>query len=180
LVGAGEQGPYVLVGWSAGVEIIQVFNHYFPVNVTGMAYIDGYPNYRVLEAITKHMDDSYVGGTNTFLPEEMKDYYRAYYRNNYFWYSQYQEVRNPNDLTSFLTKLGDDSKAAKPYPFAKVNLNWPDVTVPLLLMPANSTVYDPNSGNQYMTQMEKYQTKATNAIIDTLPGTHSIVYELPN
>jgi pimeloyl-ACP methyl ester carboxylesterase len=196
----------VLVGWSAGVEIIQVFNHYFPVNVTGMAYIDGYPNYRVLEAITKHMDDSYVtasqsellgtlwlirnlepfgagaivGGTNTFLPEEMKDYYRAYYRNNYFWYSQYQEVRNPNDLTSFLTKLGDDSKAAKPYPFAKVNLNWPDVTVPLLLMPANSTVYDPNSGNQYMTQMEKYQTKATNAIIDTLPGTHSIVYELPN
>jgi hypothetical protein len=83
----------------------------------------------------------------------MKGYYRAYYRNNYFWYSQFQDIRNPNSLTGFLTKLGEENGATKPYPGSKVNLNWPDITVPLLLMPANSTVSDPNSGDQYLTQM---------------------------
>lgn len=169
-----------------------------------MAFIDGYPNYRVLEAITNDLDSNYVtsaksgllgvlwvvknleplgtgaivGSTNKFFPEETRDYYTAYYRNYYFWESQYQEIRNPNDKTEFLTKLGDDAGAPKPYPGAKINLNWPDITVPLLIMPANSTVSD-TKNPQYLTQVQKYQTKATSATISILPGNHGIVYEQP-
>lgn len=44
----GESGPYIAVGWSAGVEIVQVLAYYFPTNISGLAFIDGYPNYRAL------------------------------------------------------------------------------------------------------------------------------------
>ncbi len=45
---AGESGPFIAVGWSAGVEIVQLLAYYFPGNITGLAFIDGYPNYRAL------------------------------------------------------------------------------------------------------------------------------------
>ena len=112
-----------------------------------MAFIDGYPNYRVLEAITKNLTQDYVdgsrsgllgilglikglepfgagaivGGTDKFYPEEMAAYYTAYYRNYYFWQSQYQDSRKPNDLTTTLTKLGDvQNPNNRPYPNATV------------------------------------------------------------
>lgn len=201
LKNAGETGPFVVVGWSAGVEIVQVFAASFPSNVTGMAFIDGYPNYRVLEAIANNYDSSYVtsaqgslltllwlirnlepfgtdaiiGGASTYLPEEMRDYYTAYYRNYYTWYSQYQDIKNPYDLTTYLTKLGDDAGAQRPYVGAKVDLNWPNITVPLLLMPANDTITNPSSSNYYLLQMTKYQSKATTSTMSILPGNHGIV-----
>lgn len=33
----------ILGGWSAGVEIIQVYYSLFPQNVKGLIFIDGYP-----------------------------------------------------------------------------------------------------------------------------------------
>jgi hypothetical protein len=105
----------------------------------------------------------------------MKSYYEAYYRNYGFWYAQYQDVRNPNDLTTLLTDLGDKQNPSnRPYPDAKVALNWPNITVPLLIMPANATIN--GTGNFYITQCQKYLSKSTSGQMMILPGEHGIVY----
>jgi hypothetical protein len=51
--------------------------------------------------------------------------------------------------------MGRESGAVLPYPNAKIYLNWPDIKVPLLVMPSNDTVSGSN-GQQYKTQSEKY------------------------
>lgn len=86
-------------------------------------------------------------------------------------------MKNPNDITKWLTKIANDRGDVKPYPSS--SLNWPNITVPLLIMPANKTVSDATSGHMYYQQCQKYQSKATSATIDILPGEHSIVYENP-
>lgn len=107
----------------------------------------------------------------------MRDYYQAYYRNYNFWYAQYQDVRNPNDLTKWLSDLGDkENPNNRPYPNATVALSWPNITVPLLVMPANSTVKD---GGMYWNQAQKYKDRATSAHLVVLPGEHDVVYENP-
>lgn len=63
LKNAGEAGPYVAVGWSAGVELVQVLRYYYPANITGLGYVDGYPNYRVLEAIDRNLTEDYVAAS---------------------------------------------------------------------------------------------------------------------
>jgi hypothetical protein len=42
-----------------------------------------------------------------FNPNNIKFYYSAYYRNMYNWNSQYNDIKNPNDYTSWLTNLGN-------------------------------------------------------------------------
>lgn len=87
-------------------------------------------------------------------------------------------MKNPNDLTKFLTDLGDKQNPNnRPYPNATVSLNWPNITVPLLIMPANSTT---STNNIYGTQIQKYLAKSTSGVIQVLPGEHSIVYEDPS
>ena len=38
-------------GWSAGVELSIAFYYYYPERVDGLIFIDGYPDYLLLEAI---------------------------------------------------------------------------------------------------------------------------------
>jgi hypothetical protein len=69
---------------------------------------------------------------------ESSQYYRAYYQTGYFWESQYFDIANPSHNTAWLTaKAGS---ASKPYPESKMSLNWPDISVPLLILPANNTL----------------------------------------
>ena len=42
--------------------------------------------------------------------------------------------------TNELSELGRITGSPLPYPNAKLYLNWPDIHVPLLVMPANKTV----------------------------------------
>jgi len=38
-------------GWSAGVEVSIAYSYYFPERVDGLIFMDGYPDYLLLEAI---------------------------------------------------------------------------------------------------------------------------------
>ena len=38
-------------GWSAGVELSQIYGSLYPGDVEGMIFMDGYPNYLTLMAI---------------------------------------------------------------------------------------------------------------------------------
>lgn len=44
----------IIGGWSAGVEISQIYRKIYPTNVQGMVFLDGYPNYLLLTAIYKN------------------------------------------------------------------------------------------------------------------------------
>lgn len=41
----------IMGGWSAGVELSQIYRKIYPTNVQGMIFIDGYPDYITLTAI---------------------------------------------------------------------------------------------------------------------------------
>lgn len=53
LAAAGENPPYVLVGHSAGVELVQVFAHAHPEQVAAVSLLDGYPNYLLLMGLSE-------------------------------------------------------------------------------------------------------------------------------
>jgi pimeloyl-ACP methyl ester carboxylesterase len=38
-------------GWSAGVELAIAYSYYFPDRIEGLIFMDGYPDYLLLEAI---------------------------------------------------------------------------------------------------------------------------------
>lgn len=41
----------IIGGWSAGVELAQIYRKIYPANVQGMVFMDGYPDYLTLTAI---------------------------------------------------------------------------------------------------------------------------------
>lgn len=50
---AGEAAPYILVGHSVGVELVQIFAHNNPGAVAGVSLLDGYPDYLQLLGYSK-------------------------------------------------------------------------------------------------------------------------------
>jgi len=38
-------------GWSAGVELSIIYQYYYPQQVVGMVFMDGYPDYLTLGAV---------------------------------------------------------------------------------------------------------------------------------
>lgn len=94
-----------------------------------MVFIDGYSDYRHLEAIDRNLTQAYIDSTtkslvslldflrwteplglgllvgkfSNYKPDSMEDYYTAYYRNYMFWNSQYIDVSKKQQFTSYLT-----------------------------------------------------------------------------
>jgi hypothetical protein len=54
---AGEAAPYILVGHSVGVEMVQIFAHNNPGAVAGVSLLDGYPDYLQLLGYSKAQRD---------------------------------------------------------------------------------------------------------------------------
>jgi len=52
LQAAGESAPYIMVGHSAGVELVQIFAAKNPSAVVGVSLLDGYPDYLRLMGYT--------------------------------------------------------------------------------------------------------------------------------
>lgn len=146
----------IMGGWSAGVEISEVYTKLYPTFVQGLLFLDGYPDYLALMAIQDNRSEKIVGntlgvlwitralepfglglipGSSPISNSTTNNYYKAYYQTGYFWESQYFDVANPDSLTDWLTSAA--GSATKPYPQSSINLNWPDITVPLLVLPAN-------------------------------------------
>lgn len=76
--------------------------------------------------------------------------------------------------TQELADIGKQTGSPLPYPNAKIYLNWPDIKVPLLVMPANNTI---SGAVQYKTQSEKYIEKCTSSIkkLEVIEGAHDFV-----
>ena len=74
---------------------------------------------------------------------------------------------------------GNDTK---PYPNSPINLNWPNIDVPLLVMVADQTVAGGSSSEVYMRQAQKYLDKCTNTKKDliVMKGAHDFVLNSPN
>jgi pimeloyl-ACP methyl ester carboxylesterase len=53
----------IIGGWSAGVELSSIYAKLYPVNVQGMLFIDGYPNYLDLMAINDNKSQRVEAGT---------------------------------------------------------------------------------------------------------------------
>ena len=123
----------------------------------------------------------FIVGSSPIKNNTVSSYYRAYYQTGYFWQSQYYDLANPSvSNTDWLTQNAGSSPF--PYPTASIPLNWPDITVPLLVLPANDTLY---GGSQcctmYLTQSQKYISKCTNPkkLMQIMPGKHEFVLETP-
>lgn len=87
------------------------------------------------------------------------------------------DVVNPFSTTNWLTQsAGSD---VKPYPDSKINLNWPDIDVPLLVMPANATVSIGDYSKMYIEQSQKYIDKCTSPTknLMIIQGDHGYVLE---
>jgi len=72
--------------------------------------------------------------------------------------------------------------STKPYPSSAINLNWPDISVPLLVLPAKDTVSkDDKYSPAYLTQCQKYIDKCTSANKQLTPieGDHGFVLKNP-
>lgn len=65
LAAAGEAAPYVMVGHSAGVELVQVYAHARPERVAAVSLLDGYPDWLLLMGMSEaqaRQDDKRVCG----------------------------------------------------------------------------------------------------------------------
>lgn len=84
-------------------------------------------------------------------------------------------MANPHPTTTWLTSKAGN--ATKPYPDSKIQLNWPDIGVPLLIMPANNTVSSGQYQNIYWKQCQKYLQKCTagSKEIKLMEGDHGFV-----
>lgn len=116
LTAAGESGPYVCAGHSAGAEVCLWFAHEQGSDVTGVAMMDGYPD--LIRAGTfrpaQPADDSILGSIQTFavlagatgftrglvgdpgpdfVPESEKATSISLYGQVRFWLAQYWDVR---------------------------------------------------------------------------------------
>lgn len=84
-------------------------------------------------------------------------------------------------MTSWLTSVANAKGDAKPVynnSTSPIELNWPNIEIPLLLLPASTTVYASNgSETMYMLQMDKYLEKCTNVIKEMyiIIGDHGFV-----
>jgi pimeloyl-ACP methyl ester carboxylesterase len=47
----------IMGGWSAGVELALVYQYYYPEQVAGMVFMDGYPDYLILGAVAKNASE---------------------------------------------------------------------------------------------------------------------------
>lgn len=89
-------------------------------------------------------------------------------------------MSNPYSPTEWLTN--HSNLTIVPYPNSTIALNWPDIEVPLLIMPASSTVNSSEKyGPMYMKQCDKYLEKCTNAKkkIKVMDGDHGFVLKSP-
>jgi pimeloyl-ACP methyl ester carboxylesterase len=56
----GQPNQNIIIGgWSAGVEISQIYAKIYPQNVKGMIFMDGYPDYLILDAICNNKSEAY-------------------------------------------------------------------------------------------------------------------------
>lgn len=53
----------IIGGWSAGVEISQIYANLYPAEVQGMIFLDGYPDYLTLMGIEDNKSEPVSAGT---------------------------------------------------------------------------------------------------------------------
>ncbi|KAL3940553.1 MAG: hypothetical protein SGBAC_004932 [Bacillariaceae sp.] len=119
---AGEAGPFVCAGHSAGGEACLLFAHEHQGNVNGIAIMDGYPDIIRASSIrpgVNHDDDSplsavqsfavMAGGTGLtrglvgdmgedFVPSDQRDNVSSLYGQARFWFAQYWDVRADDEV----------------------------------------------------------------------------------
>lgn len=119
-------------------------------------------------------------GSNPIADQQSSKYYRTYYQTGYFWESQYFDVANPFDTTQWLTNAAGSN--TKPYPNASLYINWPDIVVPLLILPAKDTLEKGQYSPIYVTQVQKYLDKCTNVNKNKviMDGDHGFVLVIPD
>lgn len=183
---AGETGPFILGGHSAGVEIVQIYAATYPNATVGMVVMDGYPNYlrllgmdsAAIEADTMRvcaalqaarafegegLVRAVTGATgNDFTPASEGPRYASTYTTGHAWTAQYADYcrwSGPSN-TDWLTAAG----AANPMTPWK-GLKWPQLRAgaSVLLLPAGDTVGSGGGtvgspSNVYWQTMQQYNT----------------------
>lgn len=66
------------------------------------------------------------------------------------------DTSNKQQFTPHLSKLAEIIQSPKPYN-TTIDLNWPNINIPLLILAANKTVDNGNPSNIYYIQCLKYQ-----------------------
>lgn len=174
-----------------------IYQYYYPEKVKALVFMDGYPDYLRLEAVVKNETDirnpriqllanlfrvlepfgfDMLFGDNPIANTTLQDYYRAYYRTGHLWDSQSTELKYfPS--TDWLCDEAINLNSTPAYPNTRIYLNWPDVTVPLLIMPSNSTTGGQDPANQYWIQSNKYLQKCSSPLkkLTVMAGAHDFV-----
>ena len=89
-------------------------------------------------------------------------------------------MSNPDPTTPWLTESAGADQI--PYPISNIPLNWPNIDVPLLILPAKATVNGTDKYSEmYYIQCQKYLAKCANANkqMVMMDGDHGFVLEKP-
>lgn len=197
--GVPSAARVILVGHSAGVELLQVWAYINPTRVAGYAAADGYPNYlRLLKLSQAYIDSDtqrvcaalqsargfepvalprLIFTSSPFNPPDQTGAMHYTYTNGKNAFTQYNEFckRGGPDNTDWLAaaaRLQDPS--AQPFD-ASNGLLWPRLPsgTPVLLLPAKDTVSKPD--DPYYKQMLAYNATLSpgRSSVVVAPGSHA-------